>query len=89
MEDKLKDKDTPADMMAELRHLDKDKDDKIPVPEFKQFMANMGMKMSSEEIEKLVAECETRGDGYIYIDEMAERLCPPKVWAKGPEGNFS
>ena len=42
MEDKLKDKDTPADMIAELRHLDKDKDDKIPVPEFKQFMANMG-----------------------------------------------
>ena len=79
MEDKLKDKDTPADMMAELRHLDKDKDDKIPVPEFKQFMANMGQKTSSEEIEKLVAECETRGDGYIYIDEMAERLCPPKV----------
>ena len=42
MEDKLKDKDTPADMMAELRRFDRDKDDKIPVPEFKQFMANMG-----------------------------------------------
>ena len=42
MEDKLKDKDTPADMIAELRHLDRDKDDRIPVPEFKQFMANMG-----------------------------------------------
>ena len=39
----------------------------------------MGMKMSTEEIEKLVAECETRGDGMIYLDEMAERLCPPKV----------
>ena len=62
-----------------MRHLDRDKDDKIPVPEFKQFMANMGMKMSTEEIEKLVAECETRGDGMIYLDEMAERLCPPKV----------
>ena len=79
MEDKLKDKDTPADMMAELRRFDRDKDDKIPVPEFKQFMANMGQKMSSEEIEKLIAVCETRGDGYIYIDEMAECLCPPKV----------
>ena len=75
----MKDKDTPADMMQELRHLDKDKDDRIPVPEFKQFMANMGMKMSSEEIEKLVNEVDTRGDGFIYIDEMAERLCPPKV----------
>eukprot|EP00353_Schmidingerella_taraikaensis_P003336 CAMPEP_0185578310 /NCGR_PEP_ID=MMETSP0434-20130131/12560_1 /TAXON_ID=626734 ORGANISM="Favella taraikaensis, Strain Fe Narragansett Bay" /NCGR_SAMPLE_ID=MMETSP0434 /ASSEMBLY_ACC=CAM_ASM_000379 /LENGTH=157 /DNA_ID=CAMNT_0028196079 /DNA_START=12 /DNA_END=485 /DNA_ORIENTATION=+ len=35
MEDKLKDKDTPEDMMAELRHLDRDKDERIPVPEFK------------------------------------------------------
>ena len=35
MEDKLKDKDTPADMIAQLNHLDKDKDEKIPIPEFK------------------------------------------------------
>ena len=35
MEDKLKDKDTPEDMMKELRHLDRDKDERIPVPEFK------------------------------------------------------
>ena len=35
MEDKLKDKDTPEDMMGELRHLDRDKDERIPVPEFK------------------------------------------------------
>ena len=48
MEDKLKDKDTAEDMMEELKHLDRDKDDKIPVPEFKQFMSNMGSKMTNE-----------------------------------------
>ena len=78
MEDKLKDKDTPADMIAELKHLDKDKDDKIPVPEFKQYMANMGSKMTPEEIEELMKEVDTAGDGYIYLEDMAERLCPPK-----------
>ena len=78
MEDKLKDKDTPADMIAELKHLDKDKDDKIPVPEFKQYMANMGSKMTAEEIEELMKEVDTAGDGYIYLEEMAEHLCPPK-----------
>ena len=78
MEDKLKDKDTPADMIAELKHLDKDKDDKIPVPEFKQYMANMGSKMTEEDIEELMKVVDTRGDGYIYLDEMAECLCPPK-----------
>ena len=35
MEDKLKDTDTPEDMLAFLKHLDRDKDGKIPVPEFK------------------------------------------------------
>ena len=42
VEDKMKDKDTAEVMMAELRLLDRDKDEKIPVPEFKQFMMNMG-----------------------------------------------
>ena len=78
MEDKLKDKDTPADMIAQLNHLDKDKDEKIPIPEFKQYMANMGSKMTAEEIEDLIKVVDTRGDGYIYLDEMAECLCPPK-----------
>ena len=78
MEDKLKDKDTPEDMMAELKHLDRDKDDRIPVPEFKQFMANMGSKMTNEDIEEMMKAVDTRGDGFIYIDEMAQHLCPPK-----------
>ena len=78
MEDKLKDKDTPEDMMAELRHLDRDKDDKIPVPEFKQYMQNMGSKMTDEELAAIMSEVDTRGDGYIYIDEMSQRLCPSK-----------
>ena len=78
MEDKLKDKDTPEDMMKELRYLDRDHDERIPVPEFKQYMANMGSKMTSEEIEELMKEVDTRGDGFIYIDEMAAQLCPPK-----------
>ena len=41
-------------------------------------MANMGSKMTAEEIEDLIKVVDTRGDGYIYLDEMAECLCPPK-----------
>ena len=78
MEDKLKDKDTPEDMMNELKHLDRDKDGRIPVPEFKQYMANMGGKMSTEEIEALMKEIDTAGDGFIHIEAMAEHLCPKK-----------
>ena len=40
----------------------------------------MGSKMTDEQIEELIKEVDTQGDGYIYIDEMAQRLCPPKKW---------
>ena len=43
-------------------------------------MANMGSKMTPEEIEELMKEVDTAGDGYIYLEDMAERLCPPKNW---------
>ena len=35
MEDKLKDVDTVEDLIAEFKHLDRDKDGFIPIPEFK------------------------------------------------------
>lgn len=42
MEDKMKDKNTPEDMAEQFKFLDKDRDGIIPIPEFKQYMANMG-----------------------------------------------
>ena len=41
-------------------------------------MANMGSKMTAEEIEDLIKVVDTQGDGYIDIAEMAECLCPAK-----------
>ena len=46
MEDKLKDADTYEDMIEEFKKLDKDGDGKIPAPEFKQYMKNLGTKLS-------------------------------------------
>ena len=71
MEDKLKDTDTPEDMLAFLKHLDRDNDGRIPVPEFKQYMANMGSKMTTEQVEDLMKEVDTAGDGFIYIDDLS------------------
>ena len=42
MEEKLRDIDTADDLMEQLRKLDRDKDGKIPTPEFKQFIMNLG-----------------------------------------------
>lgn len=46
MEDKLKDVDTYDDLIEQFKKLDKDGDGKIPAPEYKQYMKNMGMKLT-------------------------------------------
>lgn len=78
MEEKLKDKDTIEDLMEQLKKLDRDKDGKIPNPEFKQFLMNMGSKMNLEQAEEFMKEADPKGDGAVDIEELAQRLCPPK-----------
>ena len=48
MEDKLKEVDTYEDLIEQFKKLDKDGDGMIPTPEFKQYMKNMGMKMTQD-----------------------------------------
>ena len=48
MEDKLKEVDTYEDLIEEFKKLDKNDDGIIPAPEFKQYMRNLGNKMTPE-----------------------------------------
>ena len=78
MEDKLKETDTMEDLIEQLKKLDKDNDGKIPAPEFKQYMMNMGNKMNSDELEEMMKVADPKGEGAIDIMEFADSLCPPK-----------
>lgn len=78
MEEKLRDVDTPEDLFEQLRRLDRDKDGKIPSPEFKQFIMNLGQKMTLEDAEELMAMADSRGDGTVDLEELSQALCPPK-----------
>ena len=77
MEEKLRDVDTPEDLLEQLRKLDRDKDGKIPSPEFKQFLMNLGLKMTLEDAEELMAMADS-GDGTVELETLAQALCPPK-----------
>ena len=70
MEDKLKEVDTYEDLIEEFKKLDKDGDGKIPAPEFKQYMKNMGTKLTAEQLEEMMKEADSKGDGSIDIDEF-------------------
>ena len=78
MENKLKDTDTPEEMINSLKHLDKDGDGQIPIPEFKQYMQNLGTKMAPEKIEEFMKSADSKGDGMIWLEDLAQLLCPPK-----------
>jgi Ca2+-binding EF-hand superfamily protein len=78
MEEKLRDVDTPEDLLEQLRKLDRDKDGKIANPEFKQFLMNLGSKMNLEDAEELMGMADPKGEGAVDLEELAQALCPPK-----------
>lgn len=78
MEEELKEKDTVEDLIEQLKKLDKDGDGKIPAPEFKQYMINLGLKMKPDELEEMMKVADPKGEGSIDIADFADSLCPPK-----------
>ena len=78
MEEKLKDNDTVEELIEQLKKLDKRGEGQIPAPEFKQYLMNMGQKMTAEELEELMKVADPAKEGIVNIAEFADALCPPK-----------
>lgn len=38
----------------------------------------MGSKMKLEDVEDFMKEADPKGEGVVDIEELAQRLCPPK-----------
>ena len=53
---------------------DSDHDGKISVKDFKNAMANMGEKMSDEEIGEIVDDSDLVNNEYILIDDFARMI---------------
>ncbi len=70
MEDKLKEVDTYEDLIEQFKKLDKDGDGMIPAPEFKQYMKNMGMKMTQDQLDELMKEADAKNEGKVDIEEL-------------------
>lgn len=73
LEDKLKETDTLEDLVEQLKKLDKRGEGKIPAPEFKQYMMNMGGKMTAEELEEMMKVADPSKDGVVDIMDFAEK----------------
>ena len=78
MEDELKDPHTIEVLIDWLKKLDRDGDGKIPSPEFKQYMLNMGSKMAANDLDAMMDIADPKKDGYVDIFEFADKMCPNK-----------
>jgi len=74
MAKKMQDNDTEDDLIDAFRVFDMDGNGSISANELKFVLANTGERLSEEEIEEMIRETDTDGDGYIDYKEFIRIL---------------
>ncbi|KAI0559406.1 calmodulin [Gracilaria domingensis] len=60
---KMKTKDSEAEIVEAFKVFDKDGSGKISAEELRQVMSNLGEQLSDAEVEEMIREADTNGDG--------------------------
>lgn len=63
---KIKTKDSDAEILEAFKVFDKDGSGKISADELRLVMHNLGEKLSDQEVEDMIREADTNGDGVRY-----------------------
>jgi calmodulin len=75
MERKMKETDTEEEMREAFRVFDKDGDGYISAAELRHVMANLGEKLTEQEVDEMIKEADTNGDGKVdYTGTVAQYL---------------
>merc|ERR1719469_138169 len=72
--DRGNDPDTLDDVVTALKVFDADKDGKISVEEFTYAMVNMGERMTEQEIQETVADCQLVNNNQIALEDFARMI---------------
>ncbi|KAJ1686736.1 hypothetical protein LUZ63_018126 [Rhynchospora breviuscula] len=72
MAHKLKDKESEDELREAFRVFDKDQNGFISGAELRHVMTNLGEKLTDEEVQEMVREADTDGDGQINYDEFVK-----------------
>ncbi|KAG0547651.1 hypothetical protein BDA96_01G098500 [Sorghum bicolor] len=67
---KMKDGDGDEELREAFEVLDKDQNGFISPIELRTVMTNLGEKMTDEEVEQMIREADTDGDGQVNYDEF-------------------
>ncbi|PXF47369.1 Calmodulin [Gracilariopsis chorda] len=71
---KMKTQDSEAEIIEAFKVFDKDNSGKISADELRQVMNNLGERLSDAEVEEMIREADTNGDGEIDIAEFVRMM---------------
>lgn len=69
---KMKDNDTEEELKEAFRVFDKDQNGFISAAELRHVMANLGEKLTNEEVDEMIREGDVDGDGQINYQEFVK-----------------
>ena len=68
--------DPEDEMKRAFKVFDTDGSGSISASELRETMAGLGVKLTNEEVDDMIAECDTDGDGEISYEEFAYMMKP-------------
>ncbi|KAL7328596.1 hypothetical protein PS15p_206841 [Mucor circinelloides] len=68
---------TENDLVEAFKVFDKDQDGSITQDELRSVMANLGQKLTSQELDEMIKEADTDGDGKINYKEFVKMMVRP------------
>lgn len=71
---KMKDTDSEEELKEAFKVFDKDQNGYISAAELGHVMANLGEKLTPEEIDEMIKEADTDGDGQVNYEEFVRMM---------------
>lgn len=74
MSRKMKDTDSEEELREAFKVFDKDGNGYISAAELRHVMTNLGEKLTDEEVDKMMTEADTDGDGQVDYNEFVRMM---------------
>jgi len=74
MAHKMKDLDSDEELREAFKVFDKDQNGYISAAELRHVMINLGEKLTEEEVQLMIKEADTDGDGQVNYEEFARMM---------------